>query len=506
MTWKTMTWNEGYVTQIPYTAGFYHHLSPANLRLVLLMKRVHLAPLTEKFTYCELACGLGVTTNLLAAAYPHAEFYGMDFNPTHILTARSIAQAAGLTNVTFADKSFKEYIHEDLPDFDFICLHGIYSWISEENRQAIVDFIRRKLKVGGVVYVSYNTMPGWALVAPLQRLMLHYQPTTNTSIEQRLNGALQFLEQLKATKAIYLQEPTVVKRLERLKSQNRSYLVHEYFNEHWTALYFDQVHQHMQQAKLTYLGSAHLIDNMDNLNLTSEAMQELAKIQDPVYREVVRDFYLNNTFRRDVYVRGVDAMSSTAQTEEFRQMKFILTVEADQVKLEHQTALGKLQLQENVYRPITACLKEEGALSIAQLEAKLSSQGINLQRLIQALIVMTGMSYAHPIVEGIDPTMAHQFNRTILQRSLHQGDINFLCSPVIGNGVHVPRLEQLLLLTEYDTSKGLESIWQTLKDTGMRLTKEGKTLETPEENWQFLKESAQKFAQNRRPLLRQLGI
>ncbi len=319
-------------------------------------------------------------------------------------------------------------------------------------------------------------------------------------------GALAFLEQLKNTKSVYLQNSAAARRLEQLKSQNRSYLVHEYFNEHWTALYFDQVHDSMERAKLTYIGSAHLIDNMDNLNLTGEAIQELAKIHDPVYREVVRDFYLNSTFRRDVYVRGVDMLTPAAQTEQFRAMKFMLTVEADQVKLEHQTALGKLQLQENVYRPITNCLREAGVLSIAELEAKLSAQGINLQRLIQSLLVMTGMSYTHPLVEGTDPTAAQRFNQAVLQRSLQDGSISYLCSPVIGNGVMVPRLEQWCLLGELDPQQSLEHLWDGLKASGVKFTKEGKTLETPEENWQFLQESAEKFALNRRPILKKLGI
>ena len=38
----------------------------------------------------------------------------------------------------------------------------------------IIDFIRRKLKVGGVMYISYNSMPGWAVVAPLQHLLLEH--------------------------------------------------------------------------------------------------------------------------------------------------------------------------------------------------------------------------------------------------------------------------------------------------------------------------------------------
>jgi len=62
----------------------------------------------------------------------------------------------------------------DLPDFDFITLHGIYSWISPENRRTIVEFMRRKLKPGGIVYISYNCMPGWAGMMPLRRLLVEH--------------------------------------------------------------------------------------------------------------------------------------------------------------------------------------------------------------------------------------------------------------------------------------------------------------------------------------------
>jgi hypothetical protein len=47
-------------------------------------------------------------------------------------------------------------------------LHGIWSWVSEDNRQIILDFIDRKLKPGGVLYLSYNTQPGWSAFMPLR--------------------------------------------------------------------------------------------------------------------------------------------------------------------------------------------------------------------------------------------------------------------------------------------------------------------------------------------------
>ena len=43
-----------------------------------------------------------------------------------------------------------------------------------ENRAVIVDFIRRKLKVGAVLYISYNTQPGWAAMVPMRDLLTEH--------------------------------------------------------------------------------------------------------------------------------------------------------------------------------------------------------------------------------------------------------------------------------------------------------------------------------------------
>ena len=60
---------------------------------------------------------------------------------------------------------------DDLPAFDIIALHGLWSWVSAENRRAIVEIMRRRLKVGGACYISYNTLPGWAMGMPLRHMM-----------------------------------------------------------------------------------------------------------------------------------------------------------------------------------------------------------------------------------------------------------------------------------------------------------------------------------------------
>ena len=60
-------------------------------------------------TYCELGCGQGYSSNIVAAANPNVEVYANDFNPAHISGARTLAAAAGTRNVHFYDSSFAEF-------------------------------------------------------------------------------------------------------------------------------------------------------------------------------------------------------------------------------------------------------------------------------------------------------------------------------------------------------------------------------------------------------------
>ena len=169
-------WSSGYVVDVTYTHGFYGELAPSFLAFAALLQG-YAAPGRdgEPVTYCELGCGQGRTVNLLAGANPQVQFYANDFNPAHIAGARNLARTAKLSNVHFFDDSFAEFVsNRDLPPFDIVSLHGIYSWISEENRSHIVRFIKERLKPGGLVYISYNAMPGWAPLMPLRRMLAEY--------------------------------------------------------------------------------------------------------------------------------------------------------------------------------------------------------------------------------------------------------------------------------------------------------------------------------------------
>lgn len=121
-------WASGYVTDVPYTHGFYGELTPGFLAFAALTAGVQAPDPARPLKYCELGCGQGFSANLIAAANPQAEVFAMDFNPTHIHGAYTLAEQAGLTNAHFYEQSFEEFLSEpELPQFDIIVLHGILS-------------------------------------------------------------------------------------------------------------------------------------------------------------------------------------------------------------------------------------------------------------------------------------------------------------------------------------------------------------------------------------------
>ena len=505
-----MVWNEGYVAEVNYTYGFYGELSPLKLALASALKSIQTPNLVQSFNYCELACGRGYSTNLLAATYPQAQFYANDFNPSHIIEAKTLAEAAGTRNVHFFDDSFEEFIDQDLPNFDFIVLHGIYSWISPKNRQAITNFIRKKLKVGGLVYISYNALPGWSAAMPMQALMLRHGQKSSESILNRIEQALNFTGQLLEANANYFtQNPIVQKRLEGLKNQNRHYLAHEYFNEEWNSFYFDEVAKELEVAKLNFIGSAHLIDHVDAVNLSAVAQAQLTQISDPLFREVVRDFFLNTQFRRDIFGRGKLSLTAQEQLQEIQGTRFALVIAPANIKFEHQFILGEVKLQEEIYGPICTTLATE-SLTLGELQNHPQTQHITLNNLYQALLILIGVGYIHPAVNEVTRKQRQKstdaFNAAVKTKALYSDEMNYLASPLIGTGVAVNRLEQLLLLAKSRQQSGPEFLWQVLSSQGKKVVTEGKTLETEEENLAYLRTAAEEFERDRLPVLTRLGI
>ena len=75
-------------------------------------------PIEKEFSYCELGCGFGVTTNGLAQLFPQGQFTGIDFNEKHIDAAHELAEESGISNVDFKALDFNELAAANLPQLN----------------------------------------------------------------------------------------------------------------------------------------------------------------------------------------------------------------------------------------------------------------------------------------------------------------------------------------------------------------------------------------------------
>ncbi|MEA3643079.1 MAG: methyltransferase regulatory domain-containing protein [Lamprobacter sp.] len=507
-------WTAGYVADIGYTYGYYTELNPARLALAFLNAGL---AVPEIATACELGFGQGLSANLHAAASRIA-WYGTDFNPSQAAFAQALAAASG-HGARLSEASFAEFAaREDLPDFDFIGVHGIWSWISDANRRVIVDFVRRRLKVGGVLYLSYNSLPGWAAFAPMRHLMTQHAETQGAAGHGRVNridSAIAFAEQLLATNPLYSRaNPQVSERLTKMKEHNRQYLAHEYFNRDWHPMHFATLAEWLEPAKLTYACSAHLLDAIDAINLSQDQQALLNQLPDDGFRQSVRDFMVNQQFRRDYWVKGARRLNPLEQAEALRAQRVILTAHRPEIALKVTGSLGEASLSEAIYNPLLDQLADHKPHSLGQLESALKDQAINFGQLLQATLILTGAGHLSPVqadtaIQKAKKT-SERLNAHLLQQARGSADVQYLASPVTGGGIQVNRFQQLFLLAQSQGHKQpadwASQTWQLLQRQGQRLIKEGKPIESAEENLAELTQQAETFAQQRLPILKALQV
>jgi hypothetical protein len=306
--------SQGYVLDARYPDTFFQELSPVWLNYVSAVNGVPARPLDAPFTYLELGAGFGHSTVVNAGAFARGEFHACDFNPQHIEGGRRYASALGLRNIEFHEASFEQLLGQDLPPFDFIVLHGVYSWVDGRARDAIQRIIREKLADGGLVYVSYNCMPGWASELPVRRLLVELASAAPGDSAEKMRRAVEQLTAMSGRGLRYFDaNDEATRAIESYGRVPPNYLAHEFFNETWQPFYCVDVMDDMARAGASYLGSATLADNHPLL-LVEDATIAALKNLSPRQQHLALDFAVNRRFRRDVFIRGTAPRSAAEAT------------------------------------------------------------------------------------------------------------------------------------------------------------------------------------------------
>jgi SAM-dependent methyltransferase len=506
---QPQSWAEGYVVDIDYTHGFYRELTPALLRFVGLLGAVQTPDPDRPFTYVELGCGQGHSTALLAAANPLGTFFGVDFNPTHIHNARLLAQEAGVRNLTFLEKSFAELLDVELPEADMVTLHGVYSWISDENRGHILELIRRRLKPGGLVYISYNCLPGLGQIAPLQRLLLEVAERGAGGLPERVARSLDFANRLEQAGAEYFRlNPLAKVRLDSLGKQDPRYVAHEYYNSNWSLFYHADVARQAAGAKLSYVGSAWLMDNFDQLTLTPEQQKLVGEVGDRAVAETIKDFARNQVFRRDVYSRGAPKAGPAELERRLGQSRFALARPRCACRLTARTPSGEISMHEEMYAPVLDALARR-PMTFDEMATTGDTARLGHGRLRQAVFGMAALGNVLPALpadgEASRQSATWRFNRAVLARAAEGAQQAALASPVLGSGIGLSLVDRMLLAAPA-TSDAVAWVLERLQTLGHQPMRDGKPVETGQDARAVIEERAGYFRDALQPWLRTIGV
>jgi len=296
----------GYSMDIPYLRDFKPMLAPAWLDHVALVAGVE--PPVRTGWFCMVRPRLRPGGHRRHPCRDPSDRY-VPRHRCHAGAHRPCPTAGGgeaaISNACFHGIDFAAALDLELPQFDYIVAHGVYTWIDPESQRVLRQFIDRRLKPGGLVYLSYNAMPGWARDLPFQRLVRELGLTFPGDNAARFAAAAGIIRALAAARVPALEASFTVRELDqRPEDYAPAYLVHEFMPAAWRPLYVTEVRAAMATIGLTPVGSATLSENLDWMVLDEAARKTLATISELDAPRAGPRLYLDQRFRCDVFARG----------------------------------------------------------------------------------------------------------------------------------------------------------------------------------------------------------
>lgn len=402
-------WAKGYRAENEYTFGLYPVMNPDTLLAYSLLQGVKPdipLPVSDKggndrsIVYCELGSGQGVTLNFMAARDPAGTYYGVDYNPNHIRNSRSFAKKAGLENVHYIEKSFAELDTVEVPDCDVIVLHGIWSWVSADMREVIVRFIDRKMKPGGLLYLSYNCAVGRSSDDPMRKLFLAIERSSQHSeLNARMSDIFHVSSDIAEKGAAYFSNrPATVRRLKSLAGQDPNYMEQEYLGESWTNFFFEDISQEISKAKMQFVCSTNMIRNIIEYVVPGNSIQNLNRFVRTEDIELFKDIIQDTMFRQDVFVKGQQKLTKDEIRQEIGNFHFALARKRADCSLQVRVGSGTAQIPSAPYDGILDKLAD-GPANGAELHALVEKMNTPIDS-VAAIKSLIAFGYIAPVPDS----------------------------------------------------------------------------------------------------------
>jgi len=288
----------------PYPHLTHSHTHPERMETLAAMLGMSPAPV-DNCRVLELGCASGFNLFPFAYCYPNSDFIGVDYSEVQIDYGIERVKELGLTNVELLCQDVMD-IQVDLGLFDYIIIHGIYSWVPPAVRDQLIVLSKRHLAPKGVAYISYNTYPGWAMMGMLRGMMLYRVRDIETPME-KANEARKLVEFLhdsigpkESAYGAYLGQYLELIRKKRVgtKVEDVTLLLHDELEEFNEPVYFHEFVEHANSHGLQYLVEAEFSSVIPSRHPTEVGDYIRQISRDTIEMEQYLDFLNFRTFRR----------------------------------------------------------------------------------------------------------------------------------------------------------------------------------------------------------------
>lgn len=315
MTTNTNDVQQTIYSELGYKSMPFPYTTPATLEAYAALVGVS-APNPKTARVLELGATYGGNIISQALFNPDATFVGIELSQEQVEKGNEVIANAGLTNVSLIQSDIAS-IGSEIGTFDYIIAHGLYSWVDDGVKVALLRLIDEHLVEDGIAYVSYNTYPGWHTMEEVRQLMMfsNRDKTQFNHKEKVLHGKTigsivgsQILkyDNLKERNSKFLGA------LRSVMQKDEYYVGHDHLEPNNDPVYFYQFNDHLGAHNLAYLCDADLTLSMVR-SFDADIADTLDKLalNDHVAQEQYLDFILDTTFRKSIICKAKHAESVT---------------------------------------------------------------------------------------------------------------------------------------------------------------------------------------------------
>lgn len=437
---------------IPGARAFQKDLAPAYLDHACIVNGYAPPPgspvgegMGAGFAYCELYCGSGTTSALLAAANPLGDFHAIDAREQMLEGGKALAEAGKARNVKFHHATMEQAIELSLPQFDYIVLDGVYSWVPLRERAQVLAFVRKFLKPGGVVFVSYNARPGSDRIEPFRRLFLETARGVQTDVKTHLTYTRELYAALHAAKVPAILAGVPPEALKDLDTLPPEALTTDFANPFANPLYVTDVAADFAAVDCQLAGPADMGETLPTLMSHEPYKTLLGRVQTAFARELVKDYLRGTRARRDVLVRGGRRLAADNRDMMMNSLAFVLEIPVASVRYKVRASLGEMVF-DNEHAHGIVDLLSKGPRSLGELVQQALAKDADAQAVVVNLHALLITGQVRPVYRPMPEAQAsaRAMQSAARARAGTASAIGFLPSAV-GTAFAVPVPDQLFM-------------------------------------------------------------